>query len=82
MDLSVHVPVYTLACTYFYSLIVCSTSKCCVNFNIKYEYEFRISSIAVNVQTDTQTQAKTMPVSQSIAGVGLQVMKRLTNCEL
>jgi len=35
IDLSVHVPVYTLACTYFYSLIVCAKcSKCCVNFNM------------------------------------------------
>ena len=36
-DLSVRVPVYTFACTYFYSLIVglCSMSKCCVNFNMK-----------------------------------------------
>jgi len=30
VDLSVGVPVYTYACTYFYSLIVCSVSKCCV----------------------------------------------------
>jgi len=26
--------VYTFACTYVYSLIVCLMSKCCVNFNI------------------------------------------------
>jgi len=29
----------TLACIYFYSLIVCSMSKCCVNFNMKYEID-------------------------------------------
>ena len=34
IDLSVRVPVYTFACTYFYSLIVCSMSTCCVNFNM------------------------------------------------
>ena len=34
IDLSVRVPVYTFACTYFYSLIVCSMSKCCLNFNM------------------------------------------------
>ena len=32
IDLSVRVPVYTFACTYFYSLIVCSMSNCCVKF--------------------------------------------------
>ena len=55
IDLSVHVPVYTLACTYFYSLIVCSMSKCCVNFNMN-----------INMNMLTHRNTNTFPIHPSI----------------